>query len=265
MKYILVIAIFFTQTLFASWDKYEGEQLVLLCLAPGIGDEFPENCEEQMLPSYFQEIANNYPDSKAKIIAIDPRLSQDPSSSEYAFLKDWEHDGVTFRKDNMEIQCFSECIPENAHEEYTKRVENYLSRILENGGVVFIGHHGQAYYAFEPFRLAYNNLNCDNIQMYICCSDSTPLSLPLRYTEIILAAMLNLMNFLKLFYPISGNFWHFVPRAIERLAISFLIPLFKTSNTSFIFYRDMVDLPYKVIHTSDGSIRIMITEAAMAA
>jgi hypothetical protein len=264
MKYILVIAIFFTQTLLASWDKYEGERLVLLSLAPGIGDQFPENCEEQMLPSYFQDIASNYPDSKAKIIAIDPRLSHDPASPEYAFLKDWEHDGVTFRKDNIEIECFSEYIPENANEEYTRRVENYLSRILENGGVVFIGHHGQAYYAFEPFRIAYNNLNCDNVQMYICCGDSPPFSTPKVYGNNP-CSNVELDEFYEIILPHFRKFLSLYTEGNREACHQLLNSIIQNVDTSFIFYRDMVDLPYKVIRTSDGSLRMMIAEAAMAA
>lgn len=279
------IFLFCIQTLSASWDKYEGEQLVLFSLAPGVGNQFSKNCEEQKLPTYFRKIAESYPDIKAKIIAIDPLLSSDPESSQYAFLKDWEHQGTTFKKGNIEIQFFNEYIPEAGDEEYTKRIEKYMLNILENGGAVFIGHHGQAYYAFEPFRIAYNNLHSNNnVQMYICSADVAPCSPPKVYGS---APCSNeeLTVFYEIIEPYLTQFFQFssyesteffsndidleelnlnpsryiISHNDEEACYLLFMNIIKNRDTSFQIYRDMLDLPYKAIRSSDGSLHVELS------
>jgi len=261
-KTAFLIFLFFVQGLSAVWDEYNGEQIVLFSLAPGTGDQYRESCEEQKLPRYIQTIAKQYPDIKVKIIAIDPLLSTDPESSEYAFLGGWEHDGVTFKKDNIEIQFYSEYIPD-VDEEYLKRVESYFLKVVDNGGVLFIGHHTQAYYAFEPFRIVHNRLNIDNVQMYICCADFAPFSTPKVYWNNPCSNE-ELSDFFDVIFPHINEFFSSMDVNDKEACHSLLNAIMQNVETNFIFYRDMVDLPYKVIRSADGSLQIINAEAVKA-
>jgi hypothetical protein len=249
-KYLTFFAILLFSNLFGYWDDYEGEKLVLFTLAPGIGDQFPASCQEQMLPSYFHRLACQFPNINAKVIAIDVCLSEDPKSSEYTFLSEWQNKGVTFRKDNIEIQCYKELIPHDEESEYGKRVEDYIEKVLAAGGVVFIGHHAQAYYAFEPFRIAYNKFKGDNLQMYICYADFPPWSAPKVYfnkpcsndeLEEIYQIMRRYIEF----------FFDFADKGDREAAYQLLQSIINRLDLNFIFYRDMSDLPYEVIRHSD--------------
>ncbi|WP_068469187.1 hypothetical protein [Candidatus Protochlamydia phocaeensis] len=181
---------------------------------------------------------------------------------------------MNFRKDNISIHYFNEYIPESPDDGYTKRVENYLLKILENGGIVFIGHHGQAYYAFEPFRAAYNHLNCANIQMYICCADVPPYSTPKIYFNNPCSNQ-ELDEFFEFIYPHIREFWELIDDwevedkvkykdEIEP-AYQLLDSLTQGLKTNFIFYKDMLHLPYDVIRHSDGSLQLHLMETAEAA
>ncbi len=294
-RYFWIILFFATaHALCASWDDYKGEHLVLFSLAPGTGEHYAENCQEQKLPQYFQKIAEQYPDIKAKIIAIDGDFSLDTISPEYAFLKSWENEGLAFRKGNIEIEFFKEWIPTISTQgsdrvnEYSQRVENYLTDVSKNGGVVFIGHHGQVYYAFEPFRIAYNKLRKDfNIEMYICGGDMAPFSPPKTYhgvdcsneeldrfyDDIGLPYFMEFMQLddseLEIKYDENGNGFLNVKKPTSQesknAAYELLQNVIKDYPTSFRFYPDMADLPYQVERHEDGSLHILIFSEEVAA
>lgn len=298
MYKLFFLFLFCIQTLTASWDQYEGEQLVLFSLAPGTGDQFARSSEEQKLPTYFRKIAETYPDIKAKIIAIDPYLSSDPTSDQYAFLKKWEHEGTIFKKGNIEIQFISEYIPEIDEENYTHRIKQYMLSVLENGGIVFIGHHGQAYYAFEPFRIAYNHLyNHQNIQMYISCANLPPTAPPKVYwntpcsNEELKAfyesiepyfsqfASFNSYEYTEAFYKLHDlnldldaflmelnlHFNRYIIEHCEDIEACehLFMNIIKNMDTSFQIYKDMFNLPYTARRSSDGSLRLELKENAV--
>jgi hypothetical protein len=291
----IALLLFISQNLSANWDNYAGEQLVLFSLAPGNNDQFARSCEEQKLPHYFQKIADQYPDIKAKIIAIDPCFSQDPAAPEYAFLKDWENEGLVFRKNNIEIEFFPEYIPKN-DEIYSQRVEKYITKIIENGGTVFIGHHMKAYETFEPFRTAYNNLNQNNVQMYICCADLAPYSSPTVFYQTMCCEDelkiffntiidphlqefdavidlhksefldLELIDYerlgLEIKYTANGEAYfdqfEFEQAVAGEACYELLNTLIQNVSPSFHIYRDMLDLPFEATRSEDGSLQITL-------
>ncbi|MBA3816405.1 MAG: hypothetical protein H0X29_07785 [Parachlamydiaceae bacterium] len=251
-------------------ESAQNDNFVLFSLAPGDGEQFKAQVQQQIVPNYFLKLAEKYPEAEAKIIAIDPLFSLDSSVEQYAFLyeSNWtllpklsdsdEKNGfgcVRFRKGNVEIVFITLWIPQENFElvmHFSQMIKRFATNLLDREGILFIGNHGSAFDAFKPFWMAYNELqnhsHSSNVQMYVCSGDQLPWSGTKLYGQVKYdqAEINNLYLLLEPFFNewmSEGKGW-FLLAYEEKLKI--LQHYYGFFKPQFLQFRDLSTLSFNV-------------------